>query len=305
MLGRANIDELKYVGGMPLEELNNITIIIRKLENAIEEVRTRINIAQGLFRALFNCDMLVLIDRNTVHIAAERNRSKHNLYAYKYEDKTFAPQDILKEAIYELGFNEKDTFYLGFDKNLINMPNKLRAERLIRIAEEYVETEIQRYKNTHNLIKINPIFGPANYVLDNNLAFIIMPFRDDLTEIYEKIIRPTVEEKLVCRRGDDYKTNKMIMQDIWKAICEAKLIIADVTGFNPNVMYELGIAHTLGKEVIMIYQKNQGTETKFPFDLHGIRRIEYENTVTAAKNLENDLRKTIENILKPQVIIDS
>jgi predicted nucleotide-binding protein len=85
------------------------------------------------------------------------------------------------------------------------------------------------------------------------------------------------------------------MQDIFKAICEARIIIADMTRLNPNVMYELGMAHTLGKETILIYQKKR--VIKFPFDLAHIRRVEYENSATGGKKLENELREVLRNIL--------
>jgi predicted nucleotide-binding protein len=66
-------------------------------------------------------------------------------------------------------------------------------------------------------------------------------------------------------------------------------------------MYELGIAHTVGKETIMIYQKNK-EEIKFPFDIAHIRRIEYENTATGGKKLERDIKETIKSILEPTII---
>jgi len=85
-----------------------------------------------------------------------------------------------------------------------------------------------------------------------------------------------------------------------KSICEARIVIADLTGLNPNVMYELGIAHTVGKETMLIYQKTENT-LKFPFDLAHIRRIEYENTAPGGKKLENELRETLVNILNPKI----
>ena len=75
-----------------------------------------------------------------------------------------------------------------------------------------------------------------------------MPFEDNLTRIYDTIVKPAVNSKgLECRRANDYKTNKEIMKDIWNGICHSQLVVAEMTGFNPNVMYELGISHTVGK----------------------------------------------------------
>jgi len=90
------------------------------------------------------------------------------------------------------------------------------------------------------------------------------------------------------------------MQDIWKSICEARLIIADLTGLNPNVMYELGVAHTLGKETLIIYRQDENI--KFPFDLAYIRRIEYENTPVGGTKLVSELKATLQAILSPEKI---
>ena len=73
-----------------------------------------------------------------------------------------------------------------------------------------------------------------------------------------------------------------------------------MSNLNPNVMYELGIAHTLGKETILLYQKSD-EEIRFPFDLAHIRRIEYENTVPGARALEKELSLVLENVLKNQI----
>ncbi len=152
-----------------------------------------------------------------------------------------------------------------------------------------------------NTIQINPIFGPAKYEIQDKLAFILMPFEDKLTEIYNHKIKPTLEDEpflFKCKRADDIVSNKSIMEDIWKSICEARIIIADITGFNPNVMYELGIAHTLGKTTIILCQKGEKT---FPFDLHHIRRIEYENTAIGGDSLTKSLSKTLDSVLDKEL----
>jgi hypothetical protein len=153
-----------------------------------------------------------------------------------------------------------------------------------------------------NIVQFNPIFGPASYTVDPRLVFVLMPFKDNLTKIYQTIIKPSVEAlefELVCKRADEIPSNRAIVQDIWKSICEARLILADLTGLNPNVMYELGIAHTIGKETILIYQ--QGDEIKFPFDLAHIRRIEYEDNAIGGRKLEQELRATLSHVLAPQL----
>ena len=87
-----------------------------------------------------------------------------------------------------------------------------------------------------------------------------------------------------------------------ESICEARIVLADLTGFNPNVMYELGIAHTVGKDTLILYQNRNNEGTRFPFDLAHIRRIEYENTMAGGQKLETDLKETLGNILNPTII---
>jgi hypothetical protein len=56
-------------------------------------------------------------------------------------------------------------------------------------------------------------------------------------------------------------------------IDRSRVVIADCTGRNPNVFYEIGIAHTLGREVILITQNN----ADIPFDLRHLRYVQYLN----------------------------
>jgi hypothetical protein len=113
-----------------------------------------------------------------------------------------------------------------------------------------------------------------------------MPFENRLTKIYESIVLPAVKsKKLRCERADDFTTNNAVLKDIIEGICRARFLIADVTKYNPNVMYELGIAHAIGKEVIMIYNRRSvGSKSRFPFDISHIRTIKYENTAPGGKN---------------------
>jgi hypothetical protein len=148
------------------------------------------------------------------------------------------------------------------------------------------------------LLRVSPIFGSINHQIEENTIFVLMPFEKELKPIYDDIIKPTVQKKgFNAKRADEIINNKSIMSDIWNSICKSRLIIADITFFNPNVMYELGIAHTIGKEVILINQKNK-RKSKFPFDIYHIRRITYDNSATGGVTLSNELGNTIEWIIR-------
>ena len=81
------------------------------------------------------------------------------------------------------------------------------------------------------------------------------------------------------------------MADIWSAIKAAKIIIADCTGRNPNVFYEIGLAHAIGKKVVLITQSMDD----IPFDLRQLRTIVYEYSPRGMKSFEDTLKRTIES----------
>lgn len=75
-----------------------------------------------------------------------------------------------------------------------------------------------------------------------------------------------------CRRADSDSVGSRIMSDVWRLTNEAIVIIADLSGSNPNVFYEVGLAHAIGKPVILLT-----SDTKdIPFDVRDIRAIHYD-----------------------------
>lgn len=141
---------------------------------------------------------------------------------------------------------------------------------------------------------IGKIFGGHNFTPDPNLCFILMPFSKDVEPIYSDHIKPIVEsESLSCQRADEIDGTNLITYDIWEKINRARLLIADLTGKNPNVFYEIGLAHAIGKEVILITQSMDDV----PFDLKALRCIVYEFTPRGMKQLEDKLVKTIRKIM--------
>ena len=87
----------------------------------------------------------------------------------------------------------------------------------------------------------------------DNICFVIMPFGIGFDDLYEKVYVPAIQSQgLSPLRADEIYDNQPIIRDITQSIHHAKVILADVTGRNPNVNYELGIAHALKKEVILL-----------------------------------------------------
>jgi hypothetical protein len=144
---------------------------------------------------------------------------------------------------------------------------------------------------------INPSFPNTQYQPGINLknCFVIMPFVPALLKVYTDLVKPTVEEwDIEINRADDFFTTGSIVNDVWTRIVQADFIIADLTGRNPNVFYELGIAHTLGKPVVLLTQRLEDV----PFDIRHQRVIEYSTDFDRVAHFKQQLRETVEELCK-------
>ncbi len=124
--------------------------------------------------------------------------------------------------------------------------------------------------------------------------FVLMPFEEPFTSRYRKYIEKPLKKKgYNISRADDIFRPNSIIDDIRELITSSDIIIAELTGKNPNVFYELGIAHQLKKYVILICQQKEDV----PFDLKHIRTIFYEPTEKGYSKLLNYILKNIINFV--------
>ena len=138
-------------------------------------------------------------------------------------------------------------------------------------------------------IVVTPIFHSRDFDQRTTYAFVLMPFCEDWSDrIWRHIKEIVTGAGLECERADDlYGQN--VLEDIWRAINEASVIIADTTGRNPNVFYEVGIAHTLGKKVILLSQERED----LPFDFRLYRVVSYEDNTDGIEKLKAEIPKLL------------
>lgn len=130
-------------------------------------------------------------------------------------------------------------------------------------------------------------------IIEPALASAMMPFDAGFTDVYASIQQASVDVGLRCRRADDIWENAAIIQDVVALIDRSRIVVCDCTGRNPNVFYEAGIAHTLGREVILITQNEQD----IPFDLRHLRYIRYLNNEEGRAALATALQGRMQTIL--------
>ncbi|MDI1243516.1 MAG: hypothetical protein PSX80_16520 [bacterium] len=124
-------------------------------------------------------------------------------------------------------------------------------------------------------------------------CFVMQPFAAPLGDYYDKIYKPAIEKaglNPVRADAEIFATGK-IMDQVWSGINAATVLVAELTTRNPNVFYELGLAHAMNKPVVLVSAR----EDDVPFDLQHIRVIYYDMTDPFWGN--KLIEKVAENIL--------
>ena len=137
---------------------------------------------------------------------------------------------------------------------------------------------------------------------NNPLCFVIMGFGKkkcpetnrtiDLDETYKKIIRPAVELcDYKCVRADEISDSGIIDRSMYALLYSAELVIADISTFNPNAIYELGTRHALRPYSTIIIRED---ENKIPFDINHNRTLSYNHLGNEISNTE--AKKCVKNL---------
>lgn len=146
---------------------------------------------------------------------------------------------------------------------------------------------------------------PRDYALSNldiNLctAFVIMPIKENFNILLGIIYEVCNNLGIQAKRADDITGQDIIMSNILKGIAESEIIIVDISENNPNVFYELGIAHTLRtRNSVIIISKEDDISKSTPFDIRHWSILHYsENNLplfkSKLKEKISQCRKTID-----------
>ena len=125
-------------------------------------------------------------------------------------------------------------------------------------------------------------------------AFVLMPFEPKFDDIYKYgIKKPISELGITCERVDEIQYVGGVLDQVFKGIESARIVIADMTGKNANVFYEVGYCHALKKDVILCTQNVDD----IPFDLRGFNHIVYNGKISI---LEKSLINIVLSLLKDE-----
>ena len=136
------------------------------------------------------------------------------------------------------------------------------------------------------------VFALSDEPVDAALVAVMMPFDARFDPVYRALQDAVAAAGMTCQRVDDIWVHDHIIQDVVSLVCRASVVICDLSGRNANVFYEMGIAHVLAKDVVMITQSAQDV----PFDVAHIRHIRYLPNGEGLEQLAGEVRRRLDGI---------
>jgi hypothetical protein len=135
----------------------------------------------------------------------------------------------------------------------------------------------------------------AEVQVDRAWVFCVMPFSEAWSDtVWKSCVEVAViGANLKLKRGDTTLRTGSLIKNVWNQILESGCVVADLSAPNPNVYYELGMAHALGRDTFVMVQKG----IDLPADIKGVHYLEYDlpNIAGAAKELQAQLESWRDN----------
>lgn len=127
---------------------------------------------------------------------------------------------------------------------------------------------------------------------DSSIVAVMMPFEAKFNPVLDAIREACEGIELTCVRADNIWQETAIIDEIFSLICRSGIVVCDLTDRNPNVLYEMGIAQTIGKPVVMITQR----DSDIPFDVKHHRYLPYLNNDQGREEMRDALADRLATI---------
>jgi hypothetical protein len=196
-----------------------------------------------------------------------------------------------------LSFGDED--YAGC---VLSMIRKI-AESDVKAFETFERHAYSKYPDETHYVSAKPserkitfapnVFQvPESITVERDLVALMMPFDASFSSVNDAVKGASTSAGLRCLRVDDIWEDSAVIQDIFGLIFRSHAVVVDFTGRNPNVMYETGIAHTLGKHVIPISQSLDD----IPFDMRHHRVLKYLPNGEGLRLLQSKLAEKLRQV---------
>ena len=195
----------------------------------------------------------------------------------------------------------------------LEMMRRSTESKLYELNERLLATEARWRDSNHLLLesqsyqqkKIDPQDVQLNGFLRNagltvddleidpKTVFVLTPFHPEFRQTFEVVRKVCSDLGLRAVRGDEDYVQTDILSHILRLLVRAKIVIAVIDGRNPNVFYELGIAHALNKPTILV---SADTDVELPFDIQNRQILLAPDSTALAERLPSEITRLLLNL---------
>ena len=150
-----------------------------------------------------------------------------------------------------------------------------RLPEPMRLLVRDVDDQLRDFPK-HDFLFGYPLDKTPRHPGERRACFVAMPYGDKswFEPVKQTIINAGAAMNFDCSVSLDMSTAGQIIEQIWQQLRAAEAVVADLTRSNPNVYYEVGLAHALGKQIIFITQDRD----PLPFDVSTSRCVRYDKS---------------------------
>lgn len=165
-----------------------------------------------------------------------------------------------------------------YELNKIMVSEQLRFDDTNHLLIHNLQSDLKIKWQVPNFVFFENLgIDLSKIIIQEGLVACIMPFNRRFDKVFQTIKEACRRSGLVCRRSDEelLESNSNLLKYVVELILKSQVVVAVLDGRNPNVFYEIGIAHSMGKQVILIAENNKRSE--IPFNIQSNRLILYNN----------------------------
>lgn len=205
---------------------------------------------------------MVLIQAVVFYLYKQNKESKYNDQNRRIEMEKL--RESMEKRIYDL------------TERLLSREDRWRDVNHLLVESKSNEKEIDHKvkKVKENTFLSSSGLKGDDYQIENDFVFVITPFNEKYNKDYEVIADICSDVGLKCARGDEEYIEGDILSHILKKIVKSRVVIANINGRNPNVFYELGLAHALEKPTLITSKSIED----IPFDLRSKQIVIYKDS---------------------------
>jgi len=286
------VDELQPLKTISLLEEASASIELNRLKNpedALKESMNKFNKYQENLKELVEEKNQAVRDQNFDKAASYRDKER------KIKEELSSLKNAITEIRHKnrIKINVEDLIngihlLTGIDKTKIRKKEKLILKTKQTIRTEY--TGLPQFE----FLQAQSILHGDKVTIKNGLAFVLIPHTKEYDELFYQYIKPAMEvHGLNVLKADNIFKPGNILSQVWAQIRTAELIVADVSGQNSNVIFELGLCYGIQRCPILLTRNPE----ELPFNIRNLRYITYENTAAGAFKLKADLDTSVGEFL--------